>query len=83
MLTTEELFSIKEASDWATEYLGKNVTTSNISSLIQYGRIKKIGDNSSTQISESELKTKTFQYCLTGDSRTIDIFKELENKNPA
>ena len=36
-----ELLSIKEASLWATEYLDKNVTTSNISYLIQYGRIKK------------------------------------------
>lgn len=46
----EELLSIKEASQWATEYLDKNVTTSNISYLIQYGRIKKIGDNGSTQV---------------------------------
>ena len=38
-----ELLSIKEASLWATEYLDKNVTTSNISYLIQYGRIRKIG----------------------------------------
>ncbi len=28
-----------------------------------------------------KLRTQTFQYCLTGDSRTIDIFKELEKKN--
>ena len=27
-----------------------------------------------------KLKTKTFQYCLTGDSRTINIFKELTKK---
>jgi hypothetical protein len=37
-----ELLSIKEASQWASEYLEKNVTTSNISYLIQYGRIKKL-----------------------------------------
>ena len=30
-----------------------------------------------------KLRTQTFQVCLTGDSRTIDIFKELEKKNPA
>ena len=40
-----ELLTIKEASEWATEYLNKNVTTSNISYLIQYGRVKKIGEN--------------------------------------
>lgn len=50
-----ELLSIKEASQWATEYLEKNVTTSNISYLIQYGRIKKIGENGSTQVIKEEL----------------------------
>jgi hypothetical protein len=28
----------------------------------------------------SKLKTKTYQYCLTGDSRTIDIQKEFSKK---
>ncbi|TVM02945.1 MAG: restriction endonuclease subunit M, partial [Candidatus Brocadia sp. WS118] len=28
------------------------------------------------------LRTQTFQICLTGDSRTIDILKELEKKSP-
>ena len=51
----KDLFSIKEASVWATDYLGKTVTPSNISYLIQYGRIAKIGDNGGTQISKKEL----------------------------
>ncbi|MBP7731032.1 MAG: site-specific DNA-methyltransferase [Bacteroidales bacterium] len=50
-----ELLSIKEASKWATGYLGKNVTTSNILYLIQYGRIKKIGDNGSAQVLKEDL----------------------------
>lgn len=50
-----ELLTIKEASQWASEYLDKNVTTSNISYLIQYGRVKKIGENGSTQILKEEL----------------------------
>ncbi len=50
-----ELLSIKEASEWATQHLGKTVTTSNISYLIQYGRVKKIGDNGSTQIVKEDL----------------------------
>ena len=50
-----ELFTIKQASDWATEYLNKNITTSNISYLINYGRINKIGDNGSTLIDKNEL----------------------------
>jgi regulator of replication initiation timing len=50
-----ELLSIKQASDWATEYLSKNVTTSNISYLINYGRIKNIGDNGTALIDKYEL----------------------------
>lgn len=42
--------SIKEASIWASEHLGKTVTAANISYLVQYGRIRKIGENGSTQI---------------------------------
>ena len=29
-----------------------------------------------------KLRTKTFQFCLQGDSRNIDIIKEVEVKNP-
>ncbi|MBI3755955.1 MAG: hypothetical protein HY265_07335 [Deltaproteobacteria bacterium] len=29
-----------------------------------------------------KLRTQTHQACFTGDSRTIDIFKELEKRNP-
>lgn len=53
--TSEELFSIKKASEWASSYLAKNVTTSNISYLIQYGRIKKIGNNGTAQVSKQDL----------------------------
>ncbi|HNR19915.1 MAG TPA: DNA methyltransferase [Bacteroidia bacterium] len=55
MIATEELLSIKEASEWATKHIGKLVTPSNISYLIQYGRIRKIGDNGATQVSKEEL----------------------------
>lgn len=55
MTTFTDLLSIKEASNWATKHIGKSVTTSNISYLIQYGRIKKIGDNGITQVSKQEL----------------------------
>jgi len=50
-----ELLTIKEASKWATKYLDRNVTTSNISYLIQYGRIRKIGDNGTTQVLKEDL----------------------------
>ncbi len=51
----DELLTIKEASEWASNHLGKNVTPSNISYLIQYGRIKKAGDNGTTQVVKEEL----------------------------
>jgi len=37
----QELLSINQASQWASNYLDRPVTTSNISYLIQYARIKK------------------------------------------
>ncbi|MBN2571996.1 MAG: site-specific DNA-methyltransferase [Ignavibacteriales bacterium] len=55
MISSDEILSIKEASKWATNYTGKTVTISNISYLIQYGRIKKICDNGLTQISKNDL----------------------------
>lgn len=50
-----DLLSIKEASAWATDYLGKNVTASNIAYLVNYGKISKVGENGSTQVSKNEL----------------------------
>lgn len=50
-----QLLNIKEASEWASQYMEKNITPSNISYLIQYGRVKKIGENGSTQIDKQEL----------------------------
>ena len=50
-----ELLTIKEASQWATGYLKKTVTTSNISYLVQYGKIKKIGSNGDVQIYKQDL----------------------------
>ncbi len=55
MLETNQLLDIKEASIWATEYLGKTVTPSNISYLINYGRIAKVGDNGTVQVAKDEL----------------------------
>lgn len=50
------MLSIKEASEWASGFTGKNVTVSNISYLIQYGRIKKYGNNGNVLISINDLK---------------------------
>lgn len=48
--------SIKEAAIWASNYLQKKVTPSNISYLIQYGRIPKIGENGSTLVCKEDLQ---------------------------
>ncbi len=50
-----ELLTIKEASLWASEYLKKNVTNSNISYLIQYGKIKKYIENGNTVVDKYDL----------------------------
>ncbi len=50
-----ELVTVSEASQWATEHLGKKVTLSNISYLIQYGKVKKYFANGVTKISKKDL----------------------------
>ncbi|MBU1089307.1 site-specific DNA-methyltransferase, partial [Patescibacteria group bacterium] len=50
-----DLLTIPQASEFATQFLKKLVTTSNISYLIQYGRVKKFGHNGSTQICKHDL----------------------------
>lgn len=51
-----DLVSIMDASKWASSHMGKYVSPSNISYLVQYGRIKKFGDKGSIFISLSELQ---------------------------
>jgi len=55
MLEPKELLDVRQASVWATEFLGKSVTPSNISYLINYGRVKKIGTNGSIFVSKDDL----------------------------
>lgn len=50
-----ELLTIKEASEWISIQFKKNVTPSNISYLVNYGRIKKFAENGSTLVSRDEL----------------------------
>ncbi len=50
-----ELLSIKDASKWASDHLQKNVTPSNISYLIQYGKVKKYGNNGTTAVNKYDL----------------------------
>ncbi len=70
----KQLLTIKEASQWASELLDKDVTPSNISYLIQYGRVRKIGDNGTTQVDKDELKE---YYASFNVSREVNWKEEL------
>jgi len=58
LFETEEkkFINLKEASLWASQYLNRKISVSNISYLIQYGRIKKYGYQGNPLISLEELK---------------------------
>ncbi len=55
-MVEKKMLNIKEASEWASDFTGKNVTISNISYLIQYGRIKKYSNNGTILVSIEDLK---------------------------
>jgi hypothetical protein len=50
------LLTLKQASQWAAEYFNKKITESNISYLIQYGKIKKHKENGQTSVDIEDLK---------------------------
>ena len=49
------LFTLKQASEWASQHLRKNVTPANITYLIQYGRIESVMQNGVTLIPKESL----------------------------
>ncbi len=57
LLFKKKLVSIQEASEWASKYLNRKVTVSNISYLLQYGRINKYGNEGNPLIDIDELKS--------------------------
>jgi len=73
---TRQLLTLKEACDWASSFLGKNISESNISYLIQYGKVKKYGENGSTQINIEDLK---LYYQSFNGIREIEWKKKLGN----
>jgi len=65
---------IKEASVWASQYLGKNVTTANISYLVNYGRITAHKDaDGKILISTRELD----EYYKTNNIKSLNWQKKL------
>ena len=51
-----QLLTIREATKWAAEFLQKQVSTSNISYLVQYGRIRNFGENGEVLIDITDLE---------------------------
>jgi hypothetical protein len=72
----QDLMTIKDASIWASKYIGKNVTPSNISYLIQYGRIPRNGDNGNTCVNRNDLEK---YYNLHHDTKEDKWKKQLGN----
>lgn len=54
-MNATQLVTIKEASQWATDYLERSVSDSNISYLIQYGKIKKFNGDGTVKVMIGDL----------------------------
>lgn len=50
------LVTIKKAARWATDKLAREVTPTNISYLVQYGKVRKHGENGSTMVNIADLE---------------------------
>ncbi|MEK6888841.1 MAG: DNA methyltransferase [Nanoarchaeota archaeon] len=62
---SQELLSVGQASQWASDYLDRSVTTSNISYLIQYAKIKKYLDKEKKiKVNLNELKSYYDKYLV-------------------
>ena len=70
------LVSIPEASKWATDFLEKEVSPTNISYLVQYGKVKKHGENGSTMVDLKDLKNYYDSY---NGKREVSWKKNLGN----
>jgi len=51
-----ELLTIRQATIWASEFLNKKITATNISYLVQYGRVRKFGKNGNIFVSKNDLE---------------------------
>ena len=74
---SKDLISIPDASSWASNFLEKKVTNSNINYLIQYALIKKFDQNGTLKVSLSDLK----QYYETLKKNSIEQWNRYSNKN--
>ncbi len=56
MQQTKNLLTIKEASQWASDFLRRDISESNISYLVQYGKIRKHDDGNAVFVDVDDLK---------------------------
>ena len=52
-----EYLNLKQSAEWAANYTNSDVNPSNISYLLQYGRLKKYGNGRIVLVNKDELKT--------------------------
>lgn len=56
MLQTKNLLTIKEASQWASDFLKRDISESNISYLVQYGKVRKHNGGGAVFVDADDLK---------------------------
>ncbi len=56
MQQVKQLLTIKEASHWASDFLKRDISESNISYLVQYGKVKKHNGGNSVFVDLNDLK---------------------------
>lgn len=75
-METKQLLTIKEASQWASDFLKRDVSESNISYLVQYGKVKKHNGGNSIFVDLGDLKNYYDSY---RGQREISWKKRLGN----
>lgn len=75
MPQTKTLLTIKEASQWASNFLKRDISESNISYLVQYGKVRKHNGGNSVFVDVDDLK----RYYESRGWREINYKKRLGN----
>ena len=76
MEQTKKMLTIKEASHWASDFLKRDISESNISYLVQYGKVKKHNGGNSIFVDVNDLKNYYDSY---HGQREINWKKRLGN----
>ena len=76
MQQTKQLLTIKEASVWASDFLKREISESNISYLVQYGKVKKHNGGNSVFVEIDDLQKYYESY---NGNRELDWKKKLGN----